>query len=121
MLARAMGLGEEHVERELYVGFSGGEMKRAELLQARMLRPSLVIMDEPDSGLDVDGVRLVADTIAEFIGSGSSVLLITHYPGLFDYIEPSRVYVLYRGRVAASGDAGIVDLINHEGYGWLGE
>ncbi len=120
-LAEIMGLSREHVDRDLYVSWSGGEKKRGELLQARMLRPRYVLMDEPDSGLDVDGVRMVADTIKEFLGSGTGVLLITHYPRVLEYVAPSRVIVLYRGRVVARDGMELVEKINREGYRWLGE
>ncbi len=119
--AKMLGLSEEHLERDINVGFSGGEKKRSELLQAKILRPRYVIMDEPDSGLDVDGVRMVADIIRELISTGNAVVLITHYPRVLEYVEPSRVVVIHKGRIVATGGRELVDKINVEGYKWLGE
>ncbi len=119
--AEMLGLKRELLDRDLNVGFSGGEKKRSELLQARMLRPRHVIMDEPDSGLDVDGVRMVADIIKELLSTGASVILITHYPRVLEYVEPNMVVVIHRGRIVARGGRELVDKINTEGYRWLGE
>ncbi len=119
--AGLIGLSEEHLERGVNVGFSGGEKKRSEILQAKILRPKYVIMDEPDSGLDVDGIRIVADVIKELISTGRSVLLITHYPRVLEYVEPNHVYVLYRGRIVADGGMDIVERINREGFKWIEE
>ncbi len=118
--AKLLGLKEELVERELNVGFSGGEKKRSEVLQAKILRPKYIIMDEPDSGLDVDGVRTIADIIREMISTGSSVILITHYPRVLQYIDPSKVVVLYHGKIVAEGGKELVEKIDREGYSWLG-
>lgn len=119
--ARMIGLKEDLLERDLNVGFSGGEKKRSEVLQAKILRPKYIIMDEPDSGLDVDGVRIIADVIREMISTGSSVILITHYPRVLQYIDPDKVVVLYRGRIVATGGKELVEKIDKEGYRWLGE
>lgn len=118
--AALVGLKEELVKRDLNVGFSGGEKKRAEILQARILRPKYLILDEPDSGLDIDGVRMIADYIKEVLSAGSSVILISHYPRLSEYLEPSRVYVMVNGRFAAEGGAELIERITSEGYKWLG-
>ncbi|MCD6300947.1 MAG: Fe-S cluster assembly ATPase SufC [Staphylothermus sp.] len=118
--AKILGLKEELIERELNVGFSGGEKKRSEVLQAKILRPKYIIMDEPDSGLDVDGVRTIADVIREMIAAGSSVILITHYPRVLQYVDPSKVYVLYHGRIVAEGGRELIEKIDREGYSWLG-
>ncbi len=117
--AELIGLSREHLERGVNVGFSGGEKKRSEILQAKILRPKYVIMDEPDSGLDVDGIRIVADIIKEFISTSRSVLLITHYPKVLEYVEPNHVYVLYKGRIVAEGGMDIVERINREGFKWI--
>ncbi|ADG91569.1 Fe-S cluster assembly ATPase SufC [Thermosphaera aggregans] len=114
-----IGLKEELLERDLNMGFSGGEKKRSEILQARVIRPKYIILDEPDSGLDVDGVRSVADYIKEALLAGSSIILITHYPRVVEYVSPSKVYVMYRGRFVAEGGLELIDKINREGYRWL--
>ncbi|ADI31822.1 Fe-S cluster assembly ATPase SufC [Staphylothermus hellenicus] len=119
--AGMIGLKEELLERELNIGFSGGEKKRSELLQVKILRPKYVIMDEPDSGLDVDGVRIVADVIREMLSTGSSIILITHYPRVLQYIDPHKVVVLYKGRIVATGKKELVEKIDREGYKWLGD
>ncbi|ABN69230.1 FeS assembly ATPase SufC [Staphylothermus marinus F1] len=119
--ARMIGLKEELLERDLNVGFSGGEKKRSELLQVKILRPKYVIMDEPDSGLDVDGVRIVADVIREMLSTGASIILITHYPRVLQYIDPHKVVILYKGRIVAKGGKELVEKIDREGYKWLGD
>ncbi len=86
-------------DRELNVGFSGGEKKRAELLQLYMLRPKVALLDEPDSGVDVDALRLIAEVIREMADSGTAVLIITHYPRLLEYVPPEKVFVLLDGRI----------------------
>lgn len=114
-----VGLNKEYLTRELYVGFSGGEKKRGELFQALLLDPKVVILDEPDSGLDVDGVRMVAEIIREFRSRGKAVLLITHYARIFNYIKADKVTILFDGRVAARGGVELVHRIENEGYGFL--
>ncbi|MEM4028253.1 MAG: ABC transporter ATP-binding protein, partial [Desulfurococcus sp.] len=105
--------------RDLNIGFSGGERKRSEILQARVLRPKYLILDEPDSGLDVDGVRIIADYIKEVAYSNGGVLLVTHNPTLLSYVEPSIIYVMLDGRIVAEGGLEIADKIAREGYNWL--
>ncbi len=114
-----VGLSREYLTRELYVGFSGGEKKRGELFQALLLDPKVIILDEPDSGLDVDGVKMVAKMIEELKSRGKAVLLITHYARIFNYIQPDQVTVLVNGRVAARGGLELVHRIEREGYGFL--
>jgi len=116
-----VGLPREVLSRELYVGFSGGEKKRAEIMQALLLEPRVVILDEPDSGLDVDGVRMVARVIERLRDEGKAVLLITHYARLFNHVEPDRVTVLVNGRVAARGGAELARLVEEKGYKYIVE
>jgi len=111
-----VGLPRDVLQRELYVGFSGGEKKRSEMAQAILLDPKVVILDEPDSGLDVDGVRLVAEIIDEFRRAGKAVVLITHYARLFNHVEPDKVTVLVNGRVAARGGPELAREIEEKGY-----
>ena len=97
-------------------GFSGGEKKRAEILQMAMLRPRLAILDETDSGLDVDALRTVADGVTRLAGPDMSVLVITHYPRILEHLRPDRVHVLSRGRVVTSGGADLARRIEQDGY-----
>ncbi|MCI4462304.1 MAG: Fe-S cluster assembly ATPase SufC [Thermogladius sp.] len=117
--AEKVGLKKTLLTRGLNEGFSGGEKKRSELLQAMLLKPRCLIMDEPDSGLDVEGVRLLADFIRERAGEGACFLLITHYPNLLNYVTPSKVLVLAKGVVKAEGGIELVEKISREGYNGL--
>ncbi|HAF71493.1 TPA: Fe-S cluster assembly ATPase SufC [Candidatus Acetothermia bacterium] len=107
---------EDLAERELNVGFSGGEKKRSELLQAWLLRPKVALLDEPDSGVDVDGVRVIADTIRELADSGTAVLVITHYPRVLEYVPPARVFVLEEGRISQEGGPELARAIEKKGF-----
>lgn len=117
--ARKLGLPEEAVSRELNVGFSGGEKKRLEMLQALMLKPSLIMLDELDSGLDVDGIRAVARAINSMKDGKRSFLVITHHPRMLKYLKPGSVHVLAGGRIARSGNAGLAAEIGRRGYAGL--
>ena len=108
---------EELGNRELNVGFSGGEKKRAELLQMRVLRPRVALLDEPDSGVDVDGLRLIAAGIEEAARSGTAVLLITHYPRILEHLPPAKVFVLDGGRIVREGGPELAREIERTGYG----
>ncbi len=115
--ASMLGLRSELLYRDVNVGFSGGERKRSEMLQALMLNPRYVILDEPDSGLDVDGVKVIANSIELLRSRGTGVLLITHYTRILRYVKPSRVYVMVNGRIVASGGYELAEKIDREGYG----
>jgi len=106
----------EFRERELHVGFSGGEKKRAELLQLYLLRPKVALLDEPDSGVDVDALRLIAEVIREMAEAGTAVLIITHYPRLLEHVPPSKVFVLLDGRIAGWGGPELAERISREGF-----
>lgn len=110
---RMEGLGD----RELNVGFSGGEKKRSELLQMRVLRPKVALLDEPDSGVDVDGLRLIAAGIEEAARLGTAVLLITHYPRILEHLPLAKVFVLGGGRIAREGGPELAWEIERTGYG----
>jgi len=114
-----VGLSAEYAHRELHVGFSGGEKKRAEIAQVLVLNPDLVILDEPDSGLDIDGVRVVAEIINELREKGKGILLITHYARLLRFVVPDAVTVLVDGEVAASGGPELAQAIEEKGYSAL--
>ncbi len=104
------------LRRPLNVGFSGGEKKRMEIFQMMMLEPKFIIMDETDSGLDVDALRIVADGVNALRNPERGMLIITHYQRLLDYIIPDRVHVLSAGKIAASGDADFAKKLEQEGY-----
>ncbi len=100
-------------------GFSGGEKKRCEILQMAMLEPKFALMDETDSGLDIDALRIVADGVNTLRGPGLGVLLITHYQRLLDYIIPDHVHVMWDGRIVKSGDKSLALELEATGYDWL--
>ncbi|WP_125256923.1 Fe-S cluster assembly ATPase SufC [Brevundimonas fluminis] len=104
------------LKRPLNVGFSGGEKKRMEILQMVLLEPSLLILDETDSGLDIDALRIVADGVNALRSPERSMLVITHYQRLLDYIRPDRVHVLAAGRIVASGGPELALQLEAEGY-----
>ena len=106
----------EMLKRPLNVGFSGGEKKRMEIFQMMMLEPSMIIMDETDSGLDVDALRIVADGVNALRSPDRGMLIITHYQRLLDYIKPDAVHVLSSGKITASGDADFAKKLEKEGY-----
>ena len=106
----------EMLRRGLNVGFSGGEKKRMEILQAVMLSPSLMILDETDSGLDIDALRIVSDGVNAMRSPDRSMLVITHYQRLLDHIKPDRVHVLAAGRIVASGGPDLAHELEREGY-----
>jgi len=115
-LARELGLDPSILQREVNVGFSGGERKRSEILQALLLNPKVVILDEPDSGLDIDGIKIVARYINRFREEGKSVILITHYARLLQHVKPDRVTVLMKGEVVATGGYELAQLVEEKGY-----
>jgi Fe-S cluster assembly ATP-binding protein len=106
----------EMLRRGLNVGFSGGEKKRMEILQAVMLSPSLMILDETDSGLDIDALRIVSEGVNAMRSPDRSMLVITHYQRLLDHIKPDRVHVLAAGRIVASGGPELAHELEREGY-----
>ncbi len=110
------------LKRPLNVGFSGGEKKRAEILQMKLLEPKLCVLDETDSGLDIDALKIVADGVNALRSPDRSVVVITHYQRLLDYIVPDSVHVLYKGQVIRSGDKGLAQELEANGYaGVIGE
>ncbi|MGC8613105.1 MAG: Fe-S cluster assembly ATPase SufC [Conexivisphaera sp.] len=117
--ARSLGLDPEFLNREVNVGFSGGERKRAELLQAVLLRPRYLLLDEPDSGLDVDGVRTVAQAVKDLAAAGAGVLLVTHYTRILHHVVPDEVTLLVDGRIAGRGGPELAESIERNGYASL--
>lgn len=113
---RQLNLDWSFATRHVNVGFSGGEKKRAEIVQMLALNPEIAILDEIDSGLDVDSVRTVADAINSAKGPNLVVLIITHYPRILKFLKPDFVHVMAGGRIIKSGDAGLADIIERDGY-----
>jgi Fe-S cluster assembly ATP-binding protein len=107
--------------RYLNEGFSGGEKKRAEILQMAVLKPEIAVLDETDSGLDIDALRVVADGVNALAGPDLGVLIITHYNRILNYIKPDRVHVLVDGRITASGGPELAAELESKGYDWLRE
>ncbi|MDD3181990.1 MAG: Fe-S cluster assembly ATPase SufC [Alphaproteobacteria bacterium] len=115
--AKELGMSEEMLRRAVNVGFSGGEKKRNEVLQMAVLEPRLCILDETDSGLDIDALRVVADGVNALRAPDRSMLVITHYQRLLDYIKPDRVHVLAAGRIEKSGGPELALELEEKGYG----
>jgi len=113
---KALQMSDDMLKRNVNVGFSGGEKKRNEVLQMALLEPSLAILDETDSGLDIDALKIVADGVNAMRGPGFSALVITHYQRLLDYIVPDRVHVLIGGRIVKSGGPELALALEAEGY-----
>ena len=109
------------VKRSVNEGFSGGEKKRNEILQLALLDPKLALLDETDSGLDIDALRIVSEGVNNFRGPQKSVLLVTHYQRILDYISPDFVHVLVDGRIVKSGDAELALELEEKGYEWIRE
>lgn len=107
--------------RYLNEGFSGGEKKRAEILQLATLEPKIAILDETDSGLDIDALRVVADGVNSLIGPNLGVLVITHYEQFLNYIRPQFVHVMFNGQIVEEGGFELAEKIQHEGYDWVAE
>jgi Fe-S cluster assembly ATP-binding protein len=113
---RQLEMDESFANRGLNVGLSGGEKKRNELIQMAVLRPKLALLDETDSGLDVDALRLVGNGIKTLRSSENAIVLVTHYQRLLDYVVPDHVHVLFDGRIVCSGDSNLAKEIEQNGY-----
>ena len=118
--AKALQMDDKMLQRAVNVGFSGGEKKRNEVLQMAMLEPDFAVLDETDSGLDIDALKIVADGVNALRGPGRSALVITHYQRLLGYIVPDRVHVLAEGRIAASGGKELALELEEKGYAKFG-
>jgi Fe-S cluster assembly ATP-binding protein len=116
---KLVGMKPEYLDRPVNVGFSGGEKKRNEILQMAVLSPRLAILDETDSGLDIDALRTVADGVNKLRSKENAFILITHYQRLLDYIKPDFVHVLADGKIVESGDASLALRLEKQGYDWL--
>ena len=109
----------EHLERPVNVGFSGGEKKKNEILQMSLLSPRLALLDEIDSGLDIDALREVSEGINRHLNAGNAVILVTHYQRLLDYVKPHFVHVFANGQIVETGDASLALKLEERGYDWL--
>lgn len=116
-----MEMPENMLYRAVNEGFSGGEKKRNEILQMSLLEPSLAILDETDSGLDIDALKIVAQGVNKLRDPERSIIMVTHYQRLLDYIKPDYVHVLAGGRIVRSGGPEVALMLEREGYGWIAE
>jgi Fe-S cluster assembly ATP-binding protein len=116
---KIVAMDESLTKRSVNEGFSGGEKKRNEIFQLLMLDPALAILDETDSGLDIDALKVVAAGVQVFRAADKAVVMVTHYQRLLDYIEPDFVHVLYKGRIVKSGDKSLALYLEEHGYDWL--
>lgn len=114
--AKEMGISEDMLKRSVNMGFSGGEKKRNEMLQMALLEPRLAILDETDSGLDIDALKTVADGINRLRAPDRAIVLITHYQRLLDYVQPDVVHILAGGKIVKSGDKDLAHRLEAEGY-----
>ncbi len=117
--AELLDIDMKFLSRSLNEGFSGGEKKRNEIFQMAMLEPKLAILDETDSGLDIDALRIVANGVNKLKSKDNAVILITHYQRLLDYIKPDFVHVLFDGKIVKSGDASLALELEEKGYDWI--
>ena len=118
---KELEIGDDLLQRGVNVGFSGGEKKRNEIFQMAMLEPKLALLDETDSGLDIDALRLVANGINKLRSPKRAMVLITHYQRLLDYVEPDRIHVLSQGKIVMSGDKSLAAELEKRGYAMLGD
>ncbi len=116
-----MGMDQDLLYRAVNEGFSGGEKKRNEILQMMILEPTLAILDETDSGLDIDALKVVAEGVSSYRSPERAVLLVTHYQRLLNYIIPDKIHVLVHGKIIKSGDKSLALELEKHGYGWVEE
>ena len=114
-----LGMDSQLVTRSVNEGFSGGEKKKNEIFQMAMLNPLLSILDETDSGLDIDALRVVAEGVNRLQTKENATIVITHYQRLLEYIKPHRVHVLYNGKIVKSGDPELALELERRGYDWI--
>ena len=119
--AKSLNMSDEMLKRPVNVGFSGGEKKRNEILQMALLEPTLAVLDETDSGLDIDALKLVAQGVNSLRSSQKSMLIITHYQRLLDHIVPDYVHVLANGRIQRSGNKELASELEEKGYSEFSE
>lgn len=115
----AMSLSKKFADRHLNDAFSGGEKKKMEILQMALLEPTMAILDEPDSGLDIDSLKTIAKEINNFSSSRRGILIITHYKRILEYVKPDRIHVMIHGKIVESGGKGLSRKLDKKGYKWL--
>ena len=118
---KLLKMDKKFLTRYLNQGFSGGEKKRAEILQLLMFNPTLAILDETDSGLDIDALKAVSEGINAFMNKDKCILIITHYKRILEYIKPHKLSILIDGKIALEGKGDLVDHLEEKGYGWIEE
>jgi Fe-S cluster assembly ATP-binding protein len=118
---KLVNIPEDFSSRYLNDGFSGGEKKRMEILQLAILRPEIAVLDETDSGLDIDALRTVAEGVNTFSGPDMGALIITHYQRILHLVKPDAVHVMFEGRIVKEGGPELVDQLEQKGYGWIRE
>ncbi len=116
---KVVEIDDEFLQRPVNLGFSGGEKKRNEILQMLVLDPKLAILDEPDSGLDIDALKIVAQGINAFRSPSKSIVLVTHYQRLLSYVVPDFIHILYEGKIVKSGTKELAFELEKHGYGWI--
>ena len=116
-----LDMDQDFINRYLNEGFSGGEKKRMEILQMIMLEPKMAILDETDSGLDIDALKAVSKGVNRLRGPNFSALIITHYQRILDHIEPDYIHIMYQGRIVTSGGKDLVEVLERRGYDWIRE
>ena len=117
--AKLLEIDSKFLSRSLNEGFSGGEKKRNEIFQMAMLEPNLAILDETDSGLDIDALKVVANGVNKLKNDDNAIVIITHYQRLLDYITPDFVHVLQEGKISKSGDKSLALELEEKGYDWI--
>ena len=117
--AEKVDISQDFLKRNVNEGFSGGEKKRNEILQLSLINPKLAILDETDSGLDIDALKIVSNGIENFSSSNNSILLVTHYQRILDYVKPDYVHVMIDGKIVKSGDKSLAIELEKKGYDWL--
>ena len=114
-----LGIEESFVKRYLNEGFSGGEKKKSEILQMAVLQPKIAVLDETDSGLDIDALKIVSDAVNKMSGPDLGILLITHYQRILKYVKPEFVHVLMDGKIVKSGSMSLAEELENKGYDWI--
>ena len=114
-LAREYGV-EDFLSRDVNIDLSGGEKKRSELFQLATMQPKGILLDEIDSGLDIDAIKLVADLISSIANENNAIMLVTHYSRILKYLEISKVHIIVDGKIVMSGDSDLIEQIDSEGY-----
>jgi len=116
VLLKKLKIKNEFLNRNLNEGFSGGEKKRNEILQMLLLDPKLIILDEIDSGLDVDAIKIICEEINKNIAQNSSLIVITHYPRILNYLKPTHVHIMIEGKIIKTGNMELVEILEKDGY-----